>query len=186
MCVWQAFCVSGHAQTHFVLPLRPPITIDVPLVDFFYHSRLIITLSAGIFLEDMIVAVDLLFLRLVSGSTKAHSTYRRNALSERQTNVCYLRLSATSENEQKQNLFRALAGRRYHTDPESVCSNPSKKVSVVCVCVYLCMSTDVAFSLLLHTYRCFRLAARLQRVWLSKCPFFLSHLILRRCFDAAL
>lgn len=141
MGVWQAFCVSGHAQTHFVLSLRPPITIDVPLVDFFYHSRLIITLSAGIFLEDMIVAVDLLFLRLVSGSTKTHSTYRRNALSERQTNVCYLRLSATSENEQKQNLFRALAGRRYHTDPESVCSNPSKKVCVVCVCICVCLPT---------------------------------------------
>lgn len=118
---------------------------------FFFIVRLIITLSAGIFLEDMFVAVDLLFLRLVSVSTKAHSTYRRNALSETQTIVCYLRAypQRTKANEIKicfehqLAVAATLSGQCYFLI--------RRKRMCVCVCRRCLLTTPTHLSLRFYT-----------------------------------
>lgn len=154
-----------------------------------FISRLIITLSAGIFLEDMFVAVVSLVPRSVSISfslspfPKTHSTYRRDALAGTQTIVCYLRLSATNENENdKKNRYRApkwccchyTDGRRYFFSPSL--SLIQRKISeCVSVCRRCCLIYYSYTRIGGITVRYYGLTARLQRVCLSKCPFFLFY-----------
>lgn len=117
--------------------------------------RLIITLSAGIFLEDMFVAVVSLVPRSVAISfslplvPKTHSTYRRDALAGTQTIVCYQCLSATNENEKTENKI----GIEHQSDVVATTltifslSNPAKISECVSV------PTLLSYLLLLHTYR---------------------------------